>query len=99
MCEMMGTPVDDSKLPIERSDLLLETQEVFHYYDLLQANWEGMSGSYMGKDLSLLPALFDQYEVEGNVQRYAWEIIPYIDYHVAEDIRRAQKAKSSKAGK
>jgi hypothetical protein len=55
MCEMMNSEPLESEIPVSREDLTLETQEVFSIYDKLPARWEGMSGTYLGKDLSLLP--------------------------------------------
>ena len=41
-----------------------EVQLAFFIYNLLQDTWDGMSGSYFGKNLSGLGELLDIYEVE-----------------------------------
>ena len=84
----------EEEIPIDREDLAIETQLIFNLYDKLSSRWEGMSGTYMGKDLQLLPILFSEYNFDKILRRYAWNIIPIIDSFVAEDI--AQKVKSSK---
>jgi hypothetical protein len=91
---MLNSEPVESEIPIGREDLALETQIVFNLYDKMQAQWEGMSGQYLGKDMSLLPALCDEYDIDSCTRRYAWEIIPYIDSFVAKDIARKIKSKS-----
>lgn len=94
MCEMLNTVPDPTEMPVEREDLFFETQEVLSYFDKLPAKWEGFSGQYLGKDLSLLPILFDEFNVDKCIRRYCWDIIPIIDSFIAEDIADKIKAKS-----
>ena len=96
---MLGTKPDPDEMPVEREDLYLETQEVFLYFDKLPARWEGFSGHYLGKDLSLLPVLFEEFEVETPIKRYCWDIIPIIDNFIAEDVADKIKAKSKEGAK
>lgn len=91
---MLGTEPVEEEVPITREDLGWETQFVFYIYDKLPAKWEGFSGQYMGKELLLLPVLFDQYEVEDYIRKYAWDIIPVIDSFVAEDVAKKIKSKT-----
>lgn len=95
----MGTEPVEADIPVERSDLFLETQEVFHIYDYLPAKWEGMSGTYLGKDISLLPMLFEQFNCSYSERMYAFMIIPIIDKYVSEDITRKQKSLAKSKGK
>ena len=94
MCEMLGSEPDPNEMPIERSDLTEETQMVLNIYDLLPAKWEGFSGQYLGKDLMLLPVLFDEFDTIKYIRKYAWNIIPVIDSFVAQDIAQKMKRKS-----
>ena len=41
-----------------------EVQLAFFIYGLLQDTWDGMSGYYMGKNMSGLGELLDIYEIE-----------------------------------
>lgn len=91
---MLGNEPVLEEIPISREDLFPETQLVFYLYDKLSSKWEGFSGTYLGKDLSILPILFDEYEYEPYLRKYAWDIIPLIDKFVAEDIARQVKSKS-----
>jgi len=45
-------------------DFPSEIQVAFFMYDLLSDVWEGMSGTYMGKDWSHCTQLFELWEVE-----------------------------------
>ena len=91
---MLGTTPVPEEMPYGREDLSLDTQLVFHIYDKLPARWEGFSGQYLGKELNLLPILFDQYSFDKATKNYAWEIIPIIDNIVADDIAKKLKAKA-----
>lgn len=97
MCKIMNSEPVEEEIPIERSDLTYETQLIFNLYDKLPAKWEGFSGMYLGKDLSLLIPLFKQYKLIKAEIAYAWDIIPIIDSFVSEDVARKVKSKA-KAG-
>ena len=94
MCQMLGSEPDPDEVPYSREDLTFDTQQVFELYDLLPAKWEGFSGHYMGKELMLLPTLFESFNIDKSVQLYSWKIIPIIDNFVAEDIAKKIKAKT-----
>lgn len=94
---MLNTEPKEDEIPLERSDLALETEIVFDLYDKLPANWEGMSGQYLGKELILLPILFKEFKVEKSIRKYAWSIIPIIDNFMAKDIADKIKSKSKGA--
>ena len=78
---------------MDRDDLNIDTQLALSVYDKLKANWEGFSGQYLGKDLSLIPVLMEHYKFDKYLQNYTWEIIPIIDNIVAKDITQKQKSK------
>jgi hypothetical protein len=90
---MLGSEPVDSEIPLEREDLTEETQLVFYLYDKLPAKWEGFSGQYMGKDLTLLPILCEEFNIDKSTRKYAWDMIPIIDSFVAEDVARKIKSK------
>jgi hypothetical protein len=94
MCELLKSEPIEEEIPIEREDLNIDTQLAMSVYDKLQANWEGMSGQYLGKDLSLIPVLLEHYKFDKPLQGYIWEIIPIIDNIVAKDISEKSKRRS-----
>ena len=46
------------------ADYPTEVREAFDLHRLLADRWDGMSGYYMGKDLSSLGSLISIYEIE-----------------------------------
>mgnify|MGYP003624513778 CR=1 FL=1 len=64
ICEQLGEEPDPQKMPLELSDFPEEAQVAFFISGLLEDKWEGMSGSYMGKNWSNTEYLFKLYEVE-----------------------------------
>ena len=64
ICEQTGEVPDERKLPPEIGQYPTEVQEAFLIHGLLPDRWEGMSGYYMGKDMSALKALLDIYEIK-----------------------------------
>jgi hypothetical protein len=64
MCDQMGWEVDMDQLPKDPSDLPVEAQQALILLNSLPDNWEGMSGSWMGKDYSGLSAIMDIYEID-----------------------------------
>ena len=51
-------------MPPELADFPLEVQQAFVIHDFLPDRWDGMSGAYMGKDLSALGEIMKVYGVE-----------------------------------
>ena len=51
-------------MPLTQSDFPAEVQLAFFMFDLLSDVFEGMSGTYMGKDWSHCTQLFELWEVE-----------------------------------
>ena len=51
-------------MPIELSGLPVEVQTAFFILGFLPDVWEGMSGTYMGKDWSALEYLMKLYEID-----------------------------------
>jgi len=64
ICEQLGEEPDPEKMPPSLGDFPLEVQEAFLVHSLLPDRWDGMSGAYMGKDLSALGEIFSIYGIE-----------------------------------
>ena len=104
MCEQLGTEPLDSEVPAEFSDFPFEVQEVINIFSILPDKWEGMSGTYMGKDYSILPYLFDNVFEVLDV-KVSMKLLLVIDRIVKEQYAQKQaernrknKTKSSKGG-
>ena len=63
MCEQLGQEPKLDEMPPEMVDFPLEIQEAFVIHAMLPDRWDGMSGSYMGKDWSALEALLSIQDV------------------------------------
>jgi hypothetical protein len=64
MCDAMGSDPVESEIPVELSDFPFEIQEVFNIYYLLTDVWDGMSGTYQGKNTSIVFSLFELYKID-----------------------------------
>jgi len=79
MCEMLGSEPKDEDIPIEIGDLPTLVQTCLSIYSYLPDSWEGMSGTYMGKDLGILFNLLDIFKVEKEEYRIILELISTVD--------------------
>ena len=66
LCEQLGQDPDPNKMPLEASAFPYEVQVAFFMFDLLSDRWDGMSGTYLGKDWSSADFLFKQYKFDIN---------------------------------
>jgi len=64
VCERLGKEPDPNKMPMDRAYFPYEVQLAFLIHDLLPDRWEGMSGSYLGKDWSAVDTLLNLYDIE-----------------------------------
>ena len=64
ICEQLGEEPNPEKMPTEIDIFPYEVQIAFLIHGLMPDRWDGMSGSYMGKDWGCLGTLLDLYEVE-----------------------------------
>lgn len=64
MCEALGSEPIEEEIPVELSDFPLEVQEMFNIYYLMADVWDGMSGTYQGKNTSIVFDLFDLYKID-----------------------------------
>ena len=108
VCEQLGEEPDPQKMPLSQSEFPIEVQVAFFMFDLLSDVFEGMSGSYMGKDWSHCSQLFDIWEI-GDQKTTMYFMKMYERYLInyraekAEERREADKrkakAKASGGGK
>jgi len=60
----MGQEPDPAKMPLDASAFPVEVQVAFFVFSLLSDNWDGASGTYLGKNWSQCPQIFDLYNIE-----------------------------------
>ena len=93
MCEMLGSDPVDEEVPLELDDFPWLVQQAFVIYGMLSDIWEGMSGSYLGKDYSLLFNLFDLYGIDSAEEKLlATDFIKQIDAVRSKILYEKQKA-------
>jgi len=64
VCERLGKTPDFNKMPMDRVYFPFEVQLAFLIHELLPDRWEGMSGSYLGKDWSPVDTCLNIYNVK-----------------------------------
>lgn len=64
ICEQLGEQPDPEKMPLAASSFPEEVQVAFFIHDMLSDKWDGMSGSYMGKDWTDASFLVQLHEVD-----------------------------------
>jgi hypothetical protein len=95
MCELMGTEPVSEQIPVDMADFPDEVQEAFQIYYLLRDVWEGMSGTYMGKDFSTIFDFFRLYSIESQDQLLMLGFIRQIDSIRSEIFHEKQKQREA----
>lgn len=95
MCEMMRTAPREEEIPLELDDFPGEVQTAFQIYQILQDHWDGMSGTYMGKNLNGLGEILEIYEVEQSDKKLILELIAIIDRERSLQIDQKRKQEES----
>lgn len=97
MCELLGNEPKDEDIPIELSDFPDLIQQILSIYSILKDTWDTMGGSYLGKDLTILPMLLDCYSIDTKDEiLIVLDIVQYIDLVRYKLISSKQKASTSK---
>ena len=86
-------------MPLDASSFPIEVQVAFFIFDLLSDNWEGMSGSYLGKDWADVNYLMELYEVESpkEVIFFAKTYERLLMAYRAEEAEKKRKAEERKS--
>lgn len=77
-------------MPPEMGEFPIEIQEYFTLYNTLSDKWDGMSGTYMGKEWAGFSELCDIYNLEDKA--LALYFIRYMDGRRSEAMHTKQKA-------
>jgi len=64
VCEKLGKEPDYDKMPMDDGNFPYEVQLALLVHSVLPDRWDGMSGSYLGKDWSALGTLLNVYNIE-----------------------------------
>ena len=100
----MGEEPDPDKMPLDASAFPTEVQVAFFVLGMLPDRWEGMSGTYMGKEWGSCEFFFKMYEVEEPttviyfMKMYEYVLIEY-RAEKADKKQKADERKSASGGK
>ena len=85
-------------MPPTRGDFPFEVQVAFLLHDILPDRWDGMSGSYFGKDLAALGTLLDVWKVDDKqtVTYFLKNIEARYAMKLNKDLERQRKARENK---
>ena len=103
ICEQKGIDPDPDEMPPTPGDYPLEVQVAFLLHDLLPDRWDGMNGTYMGKDFSALGTLLDTWEVKD--KKSCIYFIKHIEarninkINKQQDVKRKAQENRAKSGK
>ncbi len=104
VCEQLGEEPDPAKMPLDTSTFPAEVQVAFFIFGLLSDRWEGMSGSYLGKDWTNLEYIFKLHEIEPierpvifHIMKIYENIIVDYKFKEAEKKRKAEERRANSA--
>ena len=90
-------------MPLDPSDFPEEVQVAFFIFSFLTDRWEGMSGTYMGKNWDSIEYIMSLYEIQNPrivfrfMKMYEIELVNYRAQE-AEKRRKAEERKAKSAG-
>lgn len=90
-------------MPLTTSAFPEEVQVALFVYDMLTDVWDGMSGSFMGKDWAGAPLIFEIYEIQNRkevlyIAKMYERIVMSARFKEADKKRKAEERKQSSAG-
>jgi len=94
MCEQLGTIPIDNEIPIEIEDLPLQVQQTLNVYNMLQDQWEGFAGLYLGKSLIGLQEILKFNQLEEDEYGLVLQLIKIVDI-IRTDIINIERDKRS----
>ena len=86
-------------MPLEPSDFPEEVQVAFFIFSFLSDNWDGMSGTYLGKNWTQCNQLFELYDVENKKETLFFMKLyeNILVSHIAEQAEQKRKAEERRA--
>lgn len=91
MCEALGSEPIEEEIPVEYTDLPSDIQIVLSIYNTLKDSWNGMSGTYMGKEHNGLIDILELYEIPKEERKHTLTYINAID-NIRSSIIAAKQA-------
>ncbi len=95
MCEQMGWEINEEEIPKDPSVFTIECQQALMLLNILPDKWEGMSGTWMGKDYSGLEAIMNIYEIDN--RRHVFDLVQVGEGEMSKYYSQKQKERESLA--
>lgn len=89
----MGWEPAEQDMPLDPAFLDINAQYALILLNTLPDKWEGMNGSWMGKDYSGLSAIMAIYEIED--RRNVFELLQIAEDELGKHYRQKQKEQES----
>jgi hypothetical protein len=93
MCEQMGWEVNENDIPKDPAAFSVEVQQALLLLNVLPDKWEGMSGTWMGKDYAGLEAIMSIYEIEE--RRQVFDLVQVGESEMGKYYSQKQKERES----
>ena len=93
MCEQMGWEPKDEEMPKDPSHLSYNVQGALVLYNSLPDIWEGMSGTWMGKDYSGLIDIMNIYQLDN--QKEIFTLLKVAEGEASKFYAQKQKQQES----
>lgn len=88
-------------MPLTSTDFPVEVQVAFFIFNMLSDRWDGMSGTYLGKDWNIVFELFDVYGIYDDKSDilYFMKLYEYVlvEYRAKEAERRRKASERKQA--
>lgn len=97
MCEQLGTTPKEEEIPADFSDFPYIVQVAMNIFSMLPDVYDGMSGTYMGKNYAILSYLSEAYDIDDKKELLMY--INMIGNLIMEKRSREQKAKQKSTKK
>lgn len=91
----MGWEPNEDDMPRDINELSLEAQQALILLNVLPDKWDGMSGSWFGKDYSGLSTIMDIYTIED--KRTVFELLKIAENELGKYYAQKQKEQKSLA--
>lgn len=95
MCEQMGWEPKPEEIPLDPSDLSYNAQQALVLLNSLPDLWDGMSGTWLGKDYSGLTAIMDIYNMED--RETVFEYLKICEEMLSKHYAQKQKESNARA--
>jgi len=95
MCEQMGWEINEDDIPKDPSVFALEVQQALLLLNILPDKWEGMSGTWMGKDYAGLEAIMNIYDIVD--RRLVFDLVQLGENEMGKYYAQKQKERDSLA--